>query len=69
MPTLLVNGKPTPHCEGESLRALLGRLALDPEQRGIAIAVNDEVVPRSAWDTRYLEPDDRVEILHAVQGG
>ena len=37
--------------------------------RGIAIAVNGEVVPRSAWDATGLRPGDRVEVLTAAQGG
>ena len=37
--------------------------------RGIAIAVNGEVVPRSAWDATGLHPGDRVEVLTAAQGG
>lgn len=69
MSQLIVNGSETPHREGETLDALLRRLALDPAQRGIAVAVNDEVVPRSGWATRALEPGDRVEVIHAVQGG
>jgi sulfur carrier protein len=37
--------------------------------RGIAVAVNDEVVPRTAWPDRVLAEADRVEVLTAVQGG
>lgn len=36
---------------------------------GCAVAVNDAVVPRTAWATRMLESGDRVEVLTAVQGG
>ncbi|HEY3198930.1 MAG TPA: sulfur carrier protein ThiS [Actinomycetes bacterium] len=36
---------------------------------GIAVAVNDEVVPRGGWPSRRLHDRDRVEILTAVQGG
>ena len=38
-------------------------------RRGIAVAVNAEVVPRSRWTDRQLAEDDRVEILTAAQGG
>jgi sulfur carrier protein len=38
-------------------------------QRGIAVAIAGEVVPRSTWDRRPLASGDRVEILTAVQGG
>ncbi|GAB3221967.1 hypothetical protein GCM10027447_08320 [Glycomyces halotolerans] len=36
--------------------------------RGIAVAVNGEVVPRSEWD-RPLDDGDAVEVLTATQGG
>jgi sulfur carrier protein len=38
-------------------------------RRGIAVALNDEVVPRSRWTATRLTQDDRVEILTAAQGG
>ena len=49
--------------------ALLGALGLDPAGRGVAVARNGEIVPRSAWRTTALGPDDRIEIVGAVQGG
>ncbi|MBB5779673.1 sulfur carrier protein ThiS [Nonomuraea angiospora] len=36
---------------------------------GVAVAVNDEVVTRSSWETTALSDRDRVEVLTAVQGG
>jgi sulfur carrier protein len=41
----------------------------DAEWRGIAVALNGEVVPRSAWEVTGLRPGDRVEVLTAAQGG
>jgi sulfur carrier protein len=46
--------------------ALLG-VPLDA--RGVAVAVDAEVVPRGAWPERALAEGARVEVLHAVQGG
>jgi sulfur carrier protein len=37
--------------------------------RRIAVAVNRDVVPRSAFGSRQLATGDRVEILEAVGGG
>jgi sulfur carrier protein len=37
--------------------------------RGIAVALNGEVVPRSHWNEVTLKDSDRVEILRAVGGG
>lgn len=36
---------------------------------GIAVAVNDEVVRRTAWAETALTAGDRVDVLTAVQGG
>jgi sulfur carrier protein len=39
------------------------------EGRGVAVAIDAEVVPRSAWRERKLEDGQRVELLAAMQGG
>jgi len=48
---------------------LVPAFAADRTARGIAVAVNDAVVPRSAWASTAVLPGDRVEIVGAVQGG
>ena len=42
-----------------------------PESRsqGVAVAVNDTVVPRGEWSSHRLVDGDVVEIVRAVQGG
>ncbi|THV28685.1 sulfur carrier protein ThiS [Glycomyces paridis] len=42
--------------------------AVTEARRGIAVALNGEVVPRSEWD-RPLSDGDAVEVLTATQGG
>ncbi|GGK92682.1 sulfur carrier protein ThiS [Mangrovihabitans endophyticus] len=42
---------------------------LTEARRGVAVAVNGEVVPRSAWAAAGLRDGDRVEVLTAAQGG
>ena len=37
-------------------------------ERGIAVALNGEVVPRAEWDRRLAE-GDAVEVLTATPGG
>lgn len=39
------------------------------DRRGVAVALDGEVVPRRAWDTTPLADGARVEIVGAVQGG
>ena len=37
--------------------------------RGVAVAVNQEVVPRSGWQQAALQEGDHVEIVEVHQGG
>ena len=37
--------------------------------RGVAVAVDGEVVPRAAWASSSLVEGSRLEVLTAVQGG
>lgn len=43
--------------------------ATTDQTRGLAVAVNGEVVPRAGWSTTALRDGDRVEVLGATQGG
>lgn len=43
--------------------------SLAPDQRGVAVAINREIVPRSRWGKALLTEGDRVEILEAAKGG
>lgn len=43
--------------------------SLRSERRGIAAALNEEVVPASQWDDVVVHDGDRVEVLTAAQGG
>jgi sulfur carrier protein len=64
---LTVNGAPREVVGEVSVAGLVAELT--PERRGVAVAVNGEVVPRSAWPARSLSDGDRVEVLTAAQGG
>ncbi len=37
--------------------------------KGIAIAVNNNVIPRSEWDTYTLKEEDKITLIKAAQGG
>ena len=54
---------------GETLGELLGRLGVSLDARGVAVAVDGEVVPRAAWHSFVLVGGARVEVLAAMQGG
>jgi sulfur carrier protein len=67
---IVVNGERADNVRpGETLAAVLAGMGLSAQARGVAVAVDGEVVPRSAWDTHALGPDARVEVLTAMQGG
>jgi sulfur carrier protein len=66
---IMVNGERAETQPGETLTDVLRELGLTTTARGVAIAVNDEVVPRTAWETFALPQDARVEVLTAMQGG
>jgi len=64
---VVVNGQPFELADGASAAAAV-RL-LTSAASGIAVAVNGQVVRRSAWDSTTLADGDQVEVLTAVQGG
>ena len=66
---LKVNGKPVRIERDASLVHLLEKLELDAGTTGVAVAVNQAVVPRGRWAETPLGDGDTVEIIHAVQGG
>jgi sulfur carrier protein len=39
------------------------------EPRGIAVALNDYIIPKQKWDSVSINENDEIEIVHAVQGG
>jgi sulfur carrier protein len=39
------------------------------EMRGIAVALNGQVVPRAAWSATPLHDGDTIELVRAMQGG
>ncbi len=51
----------------ETVEAMLQRLSIDP--RGIAVAIDGEVVRRSAWSSTLVPDGCAVEIVTAVAGG
>jgi sulfur carrier protein len=64
---LTVNGDQRECPGGTTLAALV--TALVPSARGVAAAVNGEVVPRRAWPDTPLADGAVVEVVTAVQGG
>jgi sulfur carrier protein len=67
--TIELNGRPTPLPEGASLADAIAATGEDPERRGVAAAVDGEVVRRPEWGRTVLRDGQTVEVVQAVQGG
>jgi sulfur carrier protein len=66
---ILVNGRERELPEAATVQAAVEALDLPAAGRGVAVAVDAEVVPRTEWDTHELQDGARVEVLRAIQGG
>lgn len=64
---ITVNGEPLEVKEGLTAAELIDQLELSGKR--LALEVNLEIVPRSAFATHYLQEGDRIEIVHAIGGG
>jgi sulfur carrier protein len=62
-----VNGEQRDLANGTNVAEVVGTLT--DAERGVAVAVDGEVVPRSAWAATALADGQHVEVLRAVQGG
>ena len=67
--TIVLNGETRDLAPGTTVGALLEALDVPGGARGVAVAVDAEVVPRGEWETTTLDDGARVEILRAIQGG
>ena len=66
---VLVNGEETELEAGAVIGDAARALGIDPFARGIALALDGEVVPRSELAARPLSEGQRVEVVTAMQGG
>ncbi len=66
---VVLNGDDTQFDDGVTVRHVIDALALPAEGRGVAVAVDAEVVPRGQWESTILQEGARVEVLRAIQGG
>jgi sulfur carrier protein len=65
-----VNGDPRQFDRAVSIREVLLAFGLEEEAaRGVAVAVNDDVIRRESWADTIIKDGDRVEIVTAWQGG
>ncbi len=64
-----VNGEARVLPAGATVASVVELLDVAPDARGIAVAVDGEVVARSQWDATALRDGSIVEVLAAIGGG
>ena len=69
MTAVLLNGERQELPRGATVEAAIHEAGVEGEGRGVAVAVDGEVVPRGAWARTELREGQEVEIVRAVQGG
>jgi sulfur carrier protein len=63
-----VNGEERDVEPGTTVESIVRSLGSEPA-RGVAVALDGEVVPRSTWGRTVLGSGQKLEVLRAVQGG
>jgi sulfur carrier protein len=66
--TVEVNGRPVELSDGAAVSDAVSRAGGAPA-RGVAVAVDGSVVPRSAWESTTLREGQKIEVVGAIQGG
>jgi sulfur carrier protein len=64
-----VNGEPRQLDAGATVANVVEMLDVSPGARGVAVALNGEVVSRGRWADTQLHEGSMVEVLAAIQGG
>lgn len=64
---VVVNGKPMQLDGVKTIKDFLVARGLKPTL--VAVEQNGEIVPRAEFDTRTINPGDKLEVVHFVGGG
>ena len=66
---VLLNGERRDLGTHPTVREAVAATGAPREGRGVAVALDGEVVPRRQWDETQLSEGQRIEVVQAVQGG
>jgi sulfur carrier protein len=64
-----LNGDRVELSDGASVADAVAVAGANSGRRGVAVAVDGEVVPRSGWEGTNLRDGQTVEVVEAIQGG
>lgn len=66
---LIINGQTKSfQTQDLTIRQMLKHLDITL-QKGVAVALNNAVIPQSQWETYALSDGDHLEVIRATQGG
>ena len=65
---ILINNQKQTVTENTSLQTIVNA-QLGDKQKGVAVAINDSVIPKLNWDTHIIQLNDNILIIKATQGG
>jgi sulfur carrier protein len=66
---IMINGTRREVPAGATVASVVELLDVAPEARGVAVALNGEVVTRSRWPETGLPEGAQIEVVAAIQGG
>ena len=66
---VILNGESVSFAESATLADAVARAGVEDDTRGVAVAVDGEVVPRARWDSSPLSAGQAIEVVRAIQGG
>jgi sulfur carrier protein len=67
--TIELNGRTVELSAGATVADAVIEAGADGDSRGVAVAVDGEVIRRVDWGKTKLRSDQSVEVVRAVQGG
>ena len=66
---IMLNGEERELDGGATVTDAVALVGASGADRGVAVAVNGQVLPKGEWPERVLHDGESVEVVHAVQGG
>ncbi len=66
---IVVNGEEIDLDSVTTLEQLLERFQVSQHDQGVAVAVNEQIIPKQHWASTSIQPNDTIEIIRAVAGG
>jgi sulfur carrier protein len=64
-----LNGRPIELADGATIAEAVAAAGANGDRRGVAVALEGEVVPRGEWEETPLRDGQTVEVVRAIQGG